>query len=174
MDVLRVLALVRPFFDERGEPYALVGGMALLAYGAPRATFDLDLLAHRRTRDGLVSHLETQGFATLSVQPGFSNHQHGDPALGRVDVIYVGGATADAVFAGCSRKAITSALEASVPRAEHLVAMKAQSFAQDQTRYSDLADLQFLLALPGLDLMEARGYFEAAGISGYFDRLRRG
>jgi hypothetical protein len=37
----------------------------------------------------------------------------------------------------------------------------------------DLADLQFLLALPGLELAEARGYFDAAGIGDYFDRLRR-
>jgi len=35
--------LVRPFFESRKEPYALVGGLALLAYGAPRATFDVDL-----------------------------------------------------------------------------------------------------------------------------------
>jgi hypothetical protein len=37
MDVSRVLDLVRPFFESRGEPYALVGGLALLACGAPRA-----------------------------------------------------------------------------------------------------------------------------------------
>ena len=35
MDVSRVLELVRPFFESRKEPYALVGGLALLAYGAP-------------------------------------------------------------------------------------------------------------------------------------------
>jgi len=51
--------------------------------------------------------------------------------------------------------------------------MKTQAFAKDQTRYSDLADLQFLLSLPGLDAAEARGYFEAAGLAEYFDRLRR-
>jgi hypothetical protein len=173
MDVSRVLNLVRPFFENRAEPYALVGGLALLAYGAPRATFDVDLLAPRRTQKDLVAFLETQGFTTLSILPGFSNHQHSDPALGRMDVIYVSGTTADAVFAGCSRKAISAAVQAPVPRPEHLVAMKAQSFAKDGTRYSDLADLQFLLSLPRLDLVEARGYFESAGLAEYFDRLRR-
>jgi hypothetical protein len=173
MDAPRVLDLIRPFFESRNEPFALVGGLALLAYGAPRATFDVDLLAPRRTRDDLVAFLEAKHFATLSIQPGFSNHQHSDPALGRVDVIYVSGTTADAVFAGCSSKSITAALEAPVPRPEHLLAMKAQAFAKDRTRYSDLADLQFLLALPGLDREEARGYFESAGIAEYFDRLGR-
>jgi len=173
MDVARVLDLIRPFFEGRNEPYALVGGLALLAYGAPRATFDVDLLAQRSSRDDFVRFLEAAGFATLGVQPGFSDHQHPDPTLGRVDVIYVSGPTADAVFAGCARKSITGAVAAPIPRAEHLVAMKAQAFARDQTRYSDLADLQFLLALPGLDLAEARGYFEATGLLEYFDRLRR-
>ena len=41
MDVSRVLDLVRPFFESRNEPYALVGGLAQLASAvtapAPRA-----------------------------------------------------------------------------------------------------------------------------------------
>ena len=172
MDVTRVLDLVRPFFESRREPYALVGGLALLAYGAPRATFDVDLLAARSVRDDLVGFLEGNGFETLGVQPGFSNHQHSDPALGRLDIIYVSGTTADAVFAGCTLRPITRTAEAPVPRAEHLVAMKVQAFAKDPTRYSDLADLQFLLALPGLDSDEARAHFDAAGLPEYFERLR--
>lgn len=50
--------------------------------------------------------------------------------------------------------------------------MKAQAFAKDNTRYSDLADLQFLLSLPDLDPVGARVYFESAGLADYFDRLR--
>jgi hypothetical protein len=51
--------------------------------------------------------------------------------------------------------------------------MKIQAFAKDQTRYSDLADLQFLLSMPEIDLVEARGYFESAGLAEYFEKLRR-
>jgi hypothetical protein len=173
MDVRRVLGLVRPFFESRSEPYALVGGLALLAYGAPRATFDVDLLARRSVRGDLVAYFESCGFTTLSVQPGFSNHQHPEPALGRVDVVYVSGTTADMVFAGCVRKEIATGIEAPVPRPVHLVAMKAQAFSKDNTRYSDLTDLQYLLSLPDVDLEEARGYFQSAGVADYFDRLRR-
>jgi hypothetical protein len=172
MDVSRVLALVRPFFEGRAEPYALAGGLALLAYGAPRATFDVDLLAPATSQKPLLAFLEGRQFVTLSATQGFSNHQHPEPALGRLDVIYVSGTTADAVFAGCSQRSIAPGVQAPVPRAEHLVAMKAQAFAKDPERYSDLADLQFLLTLPGLDLLEARGYFESAGIDEYFERLR--
>lgn len=173
MDVTRVLGLVRPFFESRQDPYALVGGLAMLAHGAPRATFDVDLMARAPSQAALVAFLESRTFATLSVTPGFSNHQHPEPALGRLDVVYVSGRTADAVFGGCTTRRIAPEVEAPVPRAEHLAAMKVQAFASDATRYSDLADLQFLLSLPGLDLEEVRGYFESAGMADYFERLRR-
>jgi hypothetical protein len=172
MDVTRVLAFVRPFFEQRGEPFAVVGGVALLAYGAPRATFDLDLLAARGTQNDLVAFLEGRGFATLSVQPGFSNHQHAEAAMGRLDVIYVSGTTATAVFAGCTERTIAPGVLAPVPRPEHLVAMKVQAFTADRTRYSDLADLQFLLSLPDLDQPRARSYFESAGLLDYYEQLR--
>ncbi len=51
--------------------------------------------------------------------------------------------------------------------------MKVQAFAKDRTRYSDLADLQFLLSLPELDQERARSYFESAGVSDYYEQLRR-
>jgi hypothetical protein len=172
MDITRVVGLVRAFFEQREEPFAVVGGLALLAYGAPRATFDVDLLAPRGTQHDLVAFLEARRFATLSVQAGFSNHQHEDPALGRLDVIYVSGTTADAVFAGCAPRTIAPGFDVPVPRPEHLVAMKVQAFAKDRSRYSDLADLQFLLALPELDQGQARSYFESAGLSGYYEELR--
>jgi hypothetical protein len=174
MDIPRVLALVRPFFEERGEPYAVVGGLALLSYGAARATFDVDLLAGKAVQGELVGFLEGQQFATLGVEPGFSNHQHPDPAVGRLDVVYVSGTTAEAVFAGCAKRTIAPGLAVPVPRPEHLVAMKVQAFASDPTRYSDLTDLQLLLSLPELDQAEARGFFESAGLSGYYEQLRRG
>ncbi len=173
MDVAKVLGLVRPFFEQQGEPFAVVGGLALLAYGAPRATFDVDILVRRGVRDDLVAFLEARRFATLSVQAGFSNHQHAEPALGRLDVIYVSGTTAETVFAGCADRTIAPGVEVPVPRPEHMVAMKIQAFAKDRTRYSDLADLQFLLSLPELDQGEARGYFESAGLSDYYGQLRR-
>jgi hypothetical protein len=90
-----------------------------------------------------------------------------------VDVIYVSGTTARAVFAGCAKKMIAPGVLAPIPRPEHLVAMKVQAFSSDPTRYSDLTDLHFLLALPELDQAMARGYFESAGLSGYYEQLRR-
>jgi hypothetical protein len=88
-------------------------------------------------------------------------------------VIYVSETTAEAVFAGCATRSIAPGVEVPVPRPEHLVPMKVQALAKDRTRYSDLADLQFLLSLPELDQDVARRYFEWAGLPDYYDQLLR-
>ena len=61
-----------------------------------------------------------------------------------------------------------------MPRAEHLAAMKVQAIKNDPSRtFKELADLQFLLGLPGVDEAEMRGYFEKHGLLGRFDELKK-
>lgn len=46
--------------------------------------------------------------------------------------------------------------------------------AMDPARtFKELADLQFLLGLPGIDEAEIRGYFERRGFLGRFDELKK-
>jgi len=81
---------VAPLLDEeRGVPYALVGGLGLHAYGRSRATFDLDLVTRADAQRPLVARLEELGYQTLHTSPGFSNHTHSDPEWGAIDVMYV-------------------------------------------------------------------------------------
>ena len=62
-----------------------------------------------------------------------------------------------------------------VPRPEHLIAMKVQAIKNAPERaFQDLADVSFLLALPGVDRREVRGYFEKAGLSARWEELERG
>jgi len=44
LDFVRVFDRIAGRLDERGQPYALAGALALHAYGQSRATFDLDLV----------------------------------------------------------------------------------------------------------------------------------
>lgn len=61
-----------------------------------------------------------------------------------------------------------------VPRPEHLVAMKVHAMKNDPAlTLQDLADVRFLLALPGVDRDEVRGYFERAGLGDRLDALER-
>ncbi len=146
--------------------------MALHAYGQSRATFDLDLVTVTAAQEPLVGLLAELGYETLHVSPGYSNHQHADPDWGGLDFIYVDGETAQRFFPACTRRLRLGQRDALVPRAEHLAAMKVQAMRNDPSRLlQDLADVQYLLRLPGTDSTEVRGYFERAGLLEWYDRL---
>ena len=100
MDFARVFALVSGFAAEANVPVVLIGGLAMAAHGLPRTTFDLDIAADGERQDDLVGFLEASGYRTLHRSAGYSNHLHPDVAMGRVDVVYVRGATREALVAG--------------------------------------------------------------------------
>jgi hypothetical protein len=138
------------------------------------ATLDLDLVCEAESQAPLVSFLEAQGYETLHRSPGYSNHLHRDSDLGRVDVVYVDAGTARPLFAGCSPVLELGSRKGLVPRAEHLAAMKVRALKNDPTRrLQDLADIQALLRLPGIDEAEVRGYFERADLLEDYDAVRR-
>jgi hypothetical protein len=169
---VRVFDRIAARLDEHGHPYALAGALALHAYGESRATFDLDLVTVSAAREPLLALLAELGYETLHVSPGYSNHQHADPDWGGVDFIYVDRETAERLFPVCSRRLRLGERDAPVPRAEHLAAMKVQAMRNDPSRLlQDLADVQYLLRLPGTDRAEVRGYFETAGLVEWHDKL---
>lgn len=59
-----VLALVTDFLNEQGYRHALIGGIALAAYGLPRTTIDADLIVTMPgvDRREIQDYFERQGF----------------------------------------------------------------------------------------------------------------
>jgi hypothetical protein len=174
IDFQRQLAALAGFLEERGYRYALVGALGLAAYGLPRATQDLDLAVERRAQDDLISHLESTGYQTLHRSEGYSNHVHPDASRGRIDLVYVDPRTADLLFG--SARSFPAEPGRSVPVAspEHLAAMKVVAMKNDPSRtLQDLADIRFLLTLPGVDREQIRGYFARHGLEARFDELER-
>jgi hypothetical protein len=165
LDFARVLDRVAGFLEGRGFPWALIGALGLQAYGLARLSHDLDLVTAREAQEDLLEFLESLGYETLYASEGYSNHLHADAALGRIDFVYVRGETKRLLFAGCRKVRSGLGRDVDVPRPEHLVALKVQAMKNDpRRRLQDMADVQFLLGLPGVDRTEARGYFERAGL----------
>ncbi len=167
-----MLARVTGFLAERGFDGALVGGVGLAAYGLARTTLDLDLATERRAQEAVVAFLEELGYETLHRSAGYSNHLHPDPELGRVDLVYLDEATAVRFFAACRSVPGPGGLPVRVASPEHLAAMKVTAIKNDPTRlHQDLADLRFLLGLPGIDREEVRQYFSKHGLLGHYEEL---
>ena len=65
-------------------------------------------------------------------------------------------------------------VEVPVPRPEHLAALKVVALKNAPSReLQDLADIRYLLTLPGVDRIEVRGYFERHGLESRFDEIER-
>lgn len=176
MDVQKVFALLRKFFDQEGEPLVVVGGLAMLTYGATRNTYDCDLLVRSAIRPKLRTFLESAGYATRAETGSFSNHLHGELDFGRLDILYVDDETARLVFAARRTVRLGAAIEVAVPSPDHLIAMKTQSLRSDPDRRSDIDDLELLLAREDVDQDAAARHFAANGLSdlhrGLLERIR--
>jgi len=174
LDFARVLDMVAQFLDVGGFRYGVVGSLGLHAYGIDRATADVDLVVDEQAQRPLVARLESLGYETLQVSAGYSNHVHPLPAMGRLDFIYLDAPTADLLFAAGTRLVLPGVRAVAVPRPEHLAALKVLAMKNDPSRtLREMADIQALLELPGVDENEIRGYFEQHGLRERFDDIRR-
>jgi hypothetical protein len=165
VDFAGELRTVREFLDGAGFRSAVIGGVALAAYGHPRMTLDLDIVTESAAQGALVPFMESHGFQTLHRSSGYSNHRHPDRHRGRVDFMYVEGRTSELLFGTTRQVSGPGGLSIAVPRPEHLIAMKVQAMKDAPERtWQDLADIGYLLRLPGVDRVEAQGYFTRAGL----------
>lgn len=81
--------------------------------------------------------------------------------------------TSGKIFAD-ARPASLAGMTVAVPRPEHLAAMKIHAMKNDPRRaLQELADIQFLMRLPGVDRDQIRGYFEKSGQLERFHELER-
>src|SRR5215207_2453927 len=174
MDFGVVIGDLSDFLEKRNHRWAVIGGVALAAYGLARTTLDLDLVLDTTAQDDVIHFLESRGYETIHRSTGYSNHLHPDPRWGRVDFVYVRDETSRALFAGCRLSPGPLGGEIPVPRPEHLAAMKVQAMKNDPGRmYQDMADVRHLVTLPGVDRLEIRRYFERHGLMERFDELEK-
>lgn len=79
--------------------------------------------------------------------------------------MYVEGRTSELLFGATRQRPGPGSMPIAVPRPEHLIAMKVQAMRDTPERtWQDLADIGYLLRLPGVDRLEVQGYFTRAGL----------
>jgi len=156
-----VLNLLSDFFHEHEVQHALIGAFALNAYGYMRATGDIDFIVRREDQGEIIEYLESLGFETLHRSTGYSNHAHQMSGLGQVDFVYATGRTADLIFAEARKMPVLGRPAIPVVKPEHLVALKVFAIKNDPSRkLREMADIEYLLRLPEVNMAEIREYFE--------------
>jgi predicted nucleotidyltransferase len=71
--LLEQLRAILAALDHAGIEYALVGGLAVAVWGAPRATQDIDLLVRPESVDAIVTAIEPLGFRFRALPMTFSD-----------------------------------------------------------------------------------------------------
>jgi hypothetical protein len=71
--LLEQLRAILAVLDGAGIEYALVGGLAVAVWGAPRATQDIDLLVRPESVDAIVAAIEPLGFRFRALPMTFSD-----------------------------------------------------------------------------------------------------
>lgn len=170
-EVLRTFAA---FFERERIRYALIGGLAMQAWGQTRLTKDVDFVVDLAARDRVIAYAESIGYETLHVSDGYSNHLHQDEGFGRVDFMYVSGMAADMIFGAAVRKPIVGEQTLPVPSAEHLAMMKGLFMKNVPRReFADGDDVCVLLNVPGVDRAAVRDYFARHGLSRQYDGIEK-
>jgi len=160
MNFENVLKFLKEFFDKERVDYALIGGLALSAYGISRTTTDVDILTHLDNRDRIVRFLESVGYETLTRSDAFSNHEHPMSTMGRIDFLFVSGDTAETILNEARVHPIFIDQKIKVVKPEHLVALKLFSKSANPARHNqETEDIRNLLALEQTDREEVKGYF---------------
>jgi len=174
MEFSNVLGAISSFLDEKGFRYAVIGAVAIAAYGLPRTTVDLDFVVEASAQDELIRFLESRGYQTLHRSSGYSNHHHSNSDWGSVDFVYIGAETSQELFAAALLAKGPGDLAMPVPKPEHLAALKVLAMKNDPSRtLQDMADIRFLVSLPGVDRHEIRSYFDRHGMKDRFDELEK-
>lgn len=175
MNIKTIFRTLTDFFKKEEIDYALVGAFALKAYGYLRATQDVDFLVRSNHQNKIIAYLESLGYETIYRSAGYSNHVHPLANLGRIDFIYVEEETANTIFSETKPLLLLDDISVPVVRPEHLIALKVFAMKNDPDRsLREMADLQYLLKLPGLDSEEIQGYFEKYGqTEKYFELTKK-
>lgn len=152
MNILEILKLTHGILSQHQIEHALIGGLALGAYGFERFTNDVDLLV-----DGL-KYQETEK-ALVSV--GFDLYRKSEDlmqfsGIGRLDLIFARRTISRQMLADAQ---YIEGLDIRCLRAEDIIGLKIQAYCDDKSRrLKDLADIQALLKSNSLDLERIKTY----------------
>lgn len=167
-----MLASLRAFLEEKQCPHALVGGLAMAAYGLPRTTLDLDLVVDGTYQDDLLRHMESLGYETVHRSAGYSNHVHPETRRGSVDLVYVRGETSEKLFRHVRHVPGPGGGSVPIPSPEHLAAMKVLAMKNDPGRtFQELGDIRHLITAAGADREAVRAQLVRHGLEERYREL---
>ncbi len=175
MDFELILKNLTERFDKEGIRYALTGGLALGALGAPRATLDIDFLVHKDDLGALHKIMLELGYEKRFQSENVSQYRHAAPGLS-VDYIHAFRQTSLNMLDRAGKQMIGGGKNSvRVLTPEDVIGLKVQAMANDPDRKAkDSADIESLMAIHGarLDWKRLAEYYALFGMDNELQRLK--
>lgn len=176
MDFKLVLEKLLTAFEKQKVRYALIGGFALGAWGAPRGTVDIDFLAHNDDMGKVDKIMKELDYERKYRSENVSQYLSPLKIFGEVDFLHAFRTHSLSMLqkAEC-RKIFDDKISIKVVQIEDLIGFKIQSIANNESRKAiDLQDIESLMALKGKELnwQLIEEYFYLFGFNELFNNLK--
>ena len=137
-------------------PFLVIGGLAVIAYGHPRDTIDLDYLVRRSDREAWRRALASQGYEIAHEHENFAQFTSKRGWVD-LDLMFVNGPTFETMVAASELKSLGSS-DARFPSLEHLIALKLHVINQGipHRMLGDMDDVINLLVANHVDVRQER------------------
>jgi hypothetical protein len=177
MDFKTVLTKLLTAFQEHNIRYALMGGFAMGAWGAPRGTVDIDFLVHRNDMDKVDRIMEGLGYQCKYKTENVSQYLSPIRVFGEVDFLHAFRTPSLSMLERAEEKQMFGGMVAvRVLKIEDLIGFKVQAIANNEARKAaDMADIEALIALNKgrIDWSLIEEYFALFGFDDLLRDLKR-
>lgn len=133
--------------------YAIIGGLAVFAYGGERATFDVDFLVHGEHKSAVMQIAKKLNLRTVNENEAVLQLS----GSSQIDIIFANRTHSQNMLKNIQQ---IKALPYPVVAAEDLIGLKIQAFVGDRTReFIDKGDILTLMRiLPNLNFDKVKEY----------------
>lgn len=177
MDFKLVLERLLNGFQEKDIRYALLGGMALGAWGAPRGTVDIDFLVHLDDMPKVDALMQGLGYECRYRTENVSQYVSPLQVFGEVDFLHAfRSASLSMIQRAEDRKIFDGTVSVKVLKIEDLIGFKVQAMANNESRKAlDMTDIESLLSLhaAAVDWTLIEEYFALFGLNDICRELRK-
>jgi len=177
MDFKLVLERLLTGFQEKDIRYALLGGMALGAWGAPRGTVDIDFLVHLDDMPKIDALMQGLGYECRYRTENVSQYVSPLQVFGEVDFLHAFRTQSLSMIQRAEdRKIFGGTVSIKVLKVEDLIGFKVQAMTNNERRKAlDMTDIESLLSLhaSAVDWTLIEEYFALFGLAELSRELRR-
>lgn len=177
MDFKLVLEKLLTAFKEQEIHYALMGGFAMGAWGAPRATVDIDFLVLRDDMEKVDAIMRSLSYECRHWTENVSQYVSPLQVFGEVDFLHAFRIPSLSMLQRAEeRKMLGKTMTVKVLKIEDMIGFKAQAIANNKERITvDLADIENLINThkSTINWSMIEEYFVLFGLHDIFKELRK-